>query len=80
MPVRPRSTTIGIIAALRTAGRRALAALSGPVDAVLLDGNHNYLTTPSVLAAASDDPPLFESELEPAGPPSRRCTSGSRPT
>ncbi len=34
---------IGIIAALRTAGRRALAALSGPVDAVLLDGNHNYL-------------------------------------
>jgi ribonuclease HII len=34
---------IGIIAALRMAGRRALAALSGPVDAVLLDGNHNYL-------------------------------------
>ena len=34
---------IGIIAALRTAGRRALAALSAPVDAVLLDGNHNYL-------------------------------------
>jgi len=34
---------IGIIAALRTAGRRALGALSGPVDAVLLDGNHNYL-------------------------------------
>ncbi len=38
--------TIGIIAALRTAGRRALAALSGPVDAVLLDGNHNYLRDP----------------------------------
>jgi len=37
---------IGIIAALRTAGRRALAALSGPVDAVLLDGNHNYLREP----------------------------------
>ena len=34
---------VGIIAALRTAGRRALGALSGPVDAVLLDGNHNYL-------------------------------------
>lgn len=51
---------IGIIAALRMAGRRALAELSGPVDAVLLDGNHNYLTTPVVLAAASDDPPLFD--------------------
>lgn len=37
---------IGIIAALRLAGRRALAALSGPVDAVLLDGNHNYLREP----------------------------------
>lgn len=52
--------SIGIIAALRMAGRRALAGLSGPVDAVLLDGNHNYLTAPAVLAAESDDPPLFE--------------------
>ncbi|HEY5877550.1 MAG TPA: ribonuclease HII [Nakamurella sp.] len=39
--------SMGIIAALRTAGRRALAALSGPVDAVLLDGNHNYLREPA---------------------------------
>ncbi len=38
---------IGIIAALRLAGRRALAGLSGPVDAVLLDGNHNYLREPA---------------------------------
>lgn len=38
---------IGIMAALRAAGRRALAALSGPVDAVLLDGNHNYLREPA---------------------------------
>jgi ribonuclease HII len=38
--------SIGIIAALRAAGRRALSALSGPVDAVLLDGNHNYLKEP----------------------------------
>ena len=52
--------TIGIIAALRMAGRRALGSLSGPVDAVLLDGNHNYLTEPAVLAAACDDPPLFD--------------------
>jgi ribonuclease HII len=59
--------TIGIIAALRTAGQRALRALSGPVDAVLLDGNHNYLTEPAALAVQSDDPPLFE--IEPvAGP------------
>jgi ribonuclease HII len=51
---------IGIIAALRMAGRRALSALSEPVDAVLLDGNHNYLSEPAVLAAACDDPPLFD--------------------
>ena len=57
---------IGIIAALRMAGQRALASLSGPVDAVLLDGNHNYLTTPSVLAAVTDDLPLFEIEAAPA--------------
>ena len=57
----------GIIDALRTAGRRALAALSGPVDAVLLDGNHNYLTVPRPAADACDEPPLFEL----AGPPAR---------
>lgn len=34
----------GIMSALRLAGERALAQLSEPVDAVLLDGNHNYLT------------------------------------
>jgi ribonuclease HII len=45
---------IGIIAALRLAGRRALANLSGPVDAVLLDGNHNYLAEP--------EPGLFDDE------------------
>lgn len=35
---------VGIMAALRLAARRALAALSGPVDAILLDGNHDYLS------------------------------------
>ncbi|MTD16677.1 ribonuclease HII [Nakamurella sp. YIM 132087] len=50
---------VGIIAALRLAGRRALHQLSGPVDAVLLDGNHDYLTEP--------DPGLFpEDSLVPA--------------
>ena len=51
---------IGIIGALRLAGRRALAQLPEPVDAVLLDGNHNYLSEP--------EPVLFEDE-EPALPP-----------
>jgi len=36
----------GIIAALRMAGHRALAQLPDPPDAVLLDGNHDYLTPP----------------------------------
>ena len=44
--------TIGIIAALRLAARRAMAMLSGPVDAVLLDGNYDYLSEP--------DPGLFD--------------------
>lgn len=35
---------VGIMAALRLAARRALAALSCPVDAVLLDGNYDYLS------------------------------------
>jgi ribonuclease HII len=43
---------IGIIAALRLAGHRALAVLavlpSGGPDCVLLDGNHDYLTPPEV--------------------------------
>lgn len=57
--------TIGIIAALRLAGRRAMAQLSAPVDAVLLDGNYDYLTEP--------DPGLFD-EVAPArdlGPAAR---------
>lgn len=47
----------GIIVALRLAGRRALAGLSGPVDAVLLDGKHDYL---------SDPPPALFDEAVPA--------------
>ena len=34
----------GVIVALRLAGHRALAQLSGAPGAVLLDGNHDYLT------------------------------------
>lgn len=49
---------IGIIGALRLAGRRALEQVSlvvGPVDTVLLDGNHDWLTgTPTLF---DDEPP-----------------------
>ncbi len=46
---------IGIIAALRRAGRRALAALPERPDAILLDGSHDWLSSP----AQAD---LFDSE------------------
>lgn len=36
----------GIVAALRLAARRALDAIGLPVDAVLLDGTHDWLTPP----------------------------------
>ena len=42
--------TIGIIAALRLAGTRALETVAqevGPVDVVLLDGSHDWLTRPA---------------------------------
>ncbi|WP_024288831.1 ribonuclease HII [Cellulomonas sp. KRMCY2] len=38
---------LGIIAALRLAGRRALAQLAVPVDLVLLDGSHDWLSAPA---------------------------------
>lgn len=51
---------IGIIAALRLAGSRALRAVAqevGPVDAVVLDGSHDWLT-PSAQGA------LFDAEAD----------------
>ncbi len=51
---------IGIIAALRLAGRRALGAIEIVPDLVILDGNHDWLTAPEevgLLAFASDEPP-----------------------
>ncbi|VTR77075.1 ribonuclease HII [Cellulomonas hominis] len=53
---------VGIIAALRLAGRRALAAaaeVAGPVDAVVLDGSHDWLSQPA-------QGELFEAEPDPA--------------
>ncbi|OJV30105.1 MAG: ribonuclease HII [Actinobacteria bacterium 69-20] len=43
---------IGIMRALRLAALRALAALSAPVDAVLLDGNVDYLSANYSVAQA----------------------------
>ena len=54
---------VGIIAALRVAGRRALAQLDLVPDIVLLDGSHDWLSTRAL------QEPLFE--LEAAGPPVR---------
>lgn len=55
---------IGIIAALRLAGNRALAVVAqsiGPVDVVLLDGSHDWLTAPAqgdlFSSAGPDDVP-----------------------
>ncbi|WP_456845526.1 ribonuclease HII [Cellulomonas sp. P5_C6] len=58
---------IGIIAALRLAGNRALAAIAatiGPVDVVLLDGSHDWLSRP----AQAD---LFTLDDEPEAPAPR---------
>lgn len=46
---------VGIIAALRLAGQRALAALPVAPDHVLLDGHHDYLTPPAQPSLFSDD-------------------------
>ena len=49
---------IGIIAALRRAGRRALAALPDQPDAILLDGNHDWLSSHKQLG-------MFDGDHEP---------------
>ncbi|MDQ2846480.1 MAG: ribonuclease HII [Actinomycetota bacterium] len=51
---------IGIMSAMRAAAARALAQLTGPVDAILLDGKHNYLLPPQPL--------LFDESGEPVEP------------
>lgn len=47
----------GIMTGLRMAAHRALAQLSGPVDAVLLDGNHDYLNSPAQGSLFDPDEP-----------------------
>jgi ribonuclease HII len=67
---------VGIIAALRLAGRRALAQLPVVPDLVLLDGNHDWLTDPEEVGL------LAEISGGPSTPPVRtmikadlRCSS-----
>ena len=50
---------VGIMAALRSAGLRALAALPRTPDLVILDGNHDWLTAPEevgLLSFAAEHP------------------------
>lgn len=51
---------LGIIAALRLAGHRALGQLSIVPDQVLLDGNHDYLTPPPPEPVETFEAPLFD--------------------
>lgn len=51
---------IGIIAALRLAGQRALATLSVRPDHVLLDGNHDYISEPQQPALFGEEPAGFQ--------------------
>ena len=51
---------MGILAALRLATHRAIAAISVPVDAVLLDGSHDWLGGPRhVCEAFAEAPPVI---------------------
>jgi ribonuclease HII len=59
----------GIMTCLRLAARRALAQLSGPVDAVLLDGNHDYLNPPAQAVLFDDSVVRPESDVRLAGTP-----------
>ncbi|HMO12217.1 MAG TPA: ribonuclease HII [Actinotalea sp.] len=60
---------VGIIAALRLAGTRALGALGVPVDLVILDGSHDWLSHPAGGEPArlalwpDDDEPAEPAEL-----------------
>ncbi|WP_462417811.1 ribonuclease HII [Kytococcus sp. Marseille-QA3725] len=47
----------GITTALRLAGRRALEAVALPVDVVLLDGHHDWLTDPMAEGLLADGGP-----------------------
>ena len=57
--------TLGIIGALRLAGRRALASLDPAPDLILLDGSHDWLSTPpATLFDAPDDMPAVVTRVK----------------
>ncbi|SEJ49533.1 ribonuclease HII [Demequina mangrovi] len=67
----PEIDEVGIVAALRLAARRALDSLPVAVDAVLLDGTHDWLTPPP--------PDLFADHAEDwAAPPVTMVVKGDR--
>lgn len=65
---------VGILGALRLAGNRALAQLGVPVDLVLLDGSHDWLT-PSSQGDLFD---LAAGEASPVGPAVRLKVKADR--
>src|SRR5690606_27348142 len=68
----------GIVGALRLAGRRALAQVRrtvGDVDAVLLDGKHDWLSRPSACSRRSTSAPTTARRS-----PTRACAPSSRRT
>jgi len=71
---------VGIIAALRLAGTRALAAVTvtvGPVDVVLLDGSHDWLSRPAQadLFTLDDDPAVPAPRVHMRVKADRTCAS-----
>ncbi|MDQ0374298.1 ribonuclease HII [Cellulomonas humilata] len=71
---------VGIIAALRLAGTRALAAVAatvGPVDVVLLDGSHDWLSRPAQadLFTVDDDPAVPAPRVHMRVKADRTCAS-----
>ena len=75
----------GIMTGLRMAAYRALAQLAAPVDAVLLDGNHDYLNAPAQGAlfepadAAPGRPVAPASPVIPALPVTATLPTGTAP-
>ncbi|MEJ5887758.1 ribonuclease HII [Pseudokineococcus marinus] len=55
---------LGIVRALRLAGRRALEQLAVVPDVVLLDGSHDWLSTPVPRGGARTDPWLVRTQVK----------------
>ncbi len=62
---------VGILAALRVAGRRALVAAGTAPDLVVLDGNHDWLTDPAATGLLAD-----LTDAAGTGPPVRTVVKG----